>query len=72
MAKKRRHIGSDFDAFLAADGTLDAATAIAVKRVTAWQGAASKKARKITRSAKVGHTGTSDHARNKAVKRSGA
>ena len=34
---KNKHIGSDFDAFLAAHGELEAATAVAVKRVIAWQ-----------------------------------
>ncbi len=34
---KRRHIGSDFDAFLAEQGALEEATAVAVKRVIAWQ-----------------------------------
>ncbi|HWS40239.1 MAG TPA: XRE family transcriptional regulator [Arenimonas sp.] len=35
--KKNPHIGSSFDAFLAEDGQLDEATAVAVKRVIAWQ-----------------------------------
>ena len=34
---KNKHIGSDFDAFLAEQGELEEATAIAVKRVIAWQ-----------------------------------
>ncbi len=34
---KNKHIGSDFDAFLAGQGELEAATALAVKRVIAWQ-----------------------------------
>ena len=34
---KNKHIGSDFDAFLAEQGELEAATAVAVKRVIAWQ-----------------------------------
>ena len=34
---KNQHIGSDFDAFLAEQGELDDATAVAVKRVIAWQ-----------------------------------
>jgi hypothetical protein len=34
---KSKHIGSDFDAFLAEQGELEEATAIAVKRVIAWQ-----------------------------------
>jgi ribosome-binding protein aMBF1 (putative translation factor) len=35
--KKKPHIGSSFDEFLAEDGQLDEATAVAVKRVIAWQ-----------------------------------
>ena len=34
---KNKHIGSDFDAFLAEQGELEEATAVAVKRVIAWQ-----------------------------------
>lgn len=34
---KHKHIGSHFDAFLAEQGDLDEATAVAVKRVIAWQ-----------------------------------
>jgi len=34
---KNKHIGSDFDAFLAEQGDLEEATALAVKRVIAWQ-----------------------------------
>lgn len=34
---KNKHIGSDFDVFLAEQGELEEATAVAVKRVIAWQ-----------------------------------
>lgn len=34
---KNKHIGSDFDAFLAEQGDLEEATAVAVKRLIAWQ-----------------------------------
>lgn len=34
---KNKHVGSCFDAFLAEQGELEAATALAVKRVIAWQ-----------------------------------
>ncbi len=34
---KNKHIGSNFDDFLAEDNLLEEATAIAVKRVIAWQ-----------------------------------
>ena len=32
-----KHIGSNFDNFLSEDGQLEQATAVAVKRVIAWQ-----------------------------------
>lgn len=32
-----RHIGSSFDSFLEEEGTLEACTVVAVKRVLAWQ-----------------------------------
>lgn len=34
---KNRYIGSNFDEFLEEDGRLEEATAIAIKRVIAWQ-----------------------------------
>lgn len=36
-SKKNPHVGSDFEAFLAEDGQLEAATAVAIKRVLTWQ-----------------------------------
>ncbi len=33
----RKHIGSDFETFLAEESLLDDATAVAIKRVIAWQ-----------------------------------
>lgn len=35
--KKHPNIGSNFDEFLAEEGSLDESTAIAIKRVIAWQ-----------------------------------
>ena len=39
MARKKvnPHVGSDFEDFLAEEGQLEASTAVAVKRVLAWQ-----------------------------------
>lgn len=34
---KNQNIGSDFDGFLADEGMLEEVTAVAVKRVIAWQ-----------------------------------
>ncbi len=51
MAKLNQHVGSDFDEFLAEEGILEAATAVAVKRVFAWQIAEAMKARGFTKKA---------------------
>ena len=37
MTKKKGHVGSSFESFLAEEGTLAETTAVAVKRVLAWQ-----------------------------------
>lgn len=36
-SKFHPHVGSDFEDFLRADGRLDEATAVALKRVLAWE-----------------------------------
>jgi predicted XRE-type DNA-binding protein len=46
---KKKHIGSNFDDFLEADGTLEEATAVAVKRVIAWQIRQEMKAQNLTK-----------------------
>lgn len=51
MSKRNAHVGSDFDDFLAEDGLLEAATAVAIKRVIAWQIAEAMKARGLTKKA---------------------
>jgi antitoxin HicB len=43
------HIGSNFDNFLAEDGSLEEVTAMAVKRVIAWQLAQAMKAQHISK-----------------------
>lgn len=48
---KNKHIGSDFDAFLAEQGELEEATAVAVKRVIAWQIEQAMKAAGVNKSA---------------------
>jgi antitoxin HicB len=37
MARRKSRIGSDFDQFLADEGILEHTTAVAIKRVIAWQ-----------------------------------
>lgn len=51
MSKRNRHVGSDFDDFLAEEGMLEAATAVAIKRVIAWQITEAMKARGLTKKA---------------------
>jgi hypothetical protein len=55
---KTKNIGSSFDDFLAEDAMLDEATAVAVKRVIAWQIDNEMKAQKLTKTtmAKKMHT----------------
>ena len=49
--KKNSAIGSNFDQFLAEQGLLEGATAIAIKRVIAWQLAEAMKAEGVTKKA---------------------
>ena len=48
---KNPNIGSDFDDFLAQEGMLEQVTAVAVKRVIAWQIEQEMSAQKITKTA---------------------
>jgi DNA-binding Xre family transcriptional regulator len=49
MAKSNPHVGSSFDDFLQEEGLLEDVTAVAVKRVIAWQIAEAMKARGVTK-----------------------
>ena len=46
---KNKNIGSDFDDFLTNEGMLEEVTAVAVKRVIAWQIEQEMSAQKMTR-----------------------
>lgn len=48
---KKQNIGSDFDDFLAEEGMLEEVTAVAVKRVIAWQIEQEMSAQKLTKTA---------------------
>ena len=48
---KKRNLGSDFDDFLKEEGMLKEATAVAVKRVIAWQIEQEMAAQRITKTA---------------------
>ncbi|RQS58610.1 Fis family transcriptional regulator [Burkholderia sp. Bp8963] len=62
-----RHIGSDFDAFLDAEGSLEEATATAIKRVIAWQIEQEMKAQHITKTAMAARMKTSRAALNRLL-----
>ncbi|MEC5159561.1 XRE family transcriptional regulator [Janthinobacterium sp. CG_S6] len=55
---KKKNIGSSFDDFLAGESMLEEATAVAVKRVIAWQIAQEMKEQKLTKTslAELMHT----------------
>ncbi len=50
IARKKRnpHVGSDFEEFLAEEGQFVGATAVAIKRVLAWQIAEAMKDEKVS------------------------
>jgi DNA-binding Xre family transcriptional regulator len=59
MAKRNSHIGSDFDDFLADEGLLEDSTALALKRVIAWQLDQARKARGLSKKAMAERMNTS-------------
>jgi predicted XRE-type DNA-binding protein len=67
MALNKRHIGSDFDDFLVQEAMLEEVTAMAVKRVIAWQIEQEMKARKLTKTALAQKMHTSRAAVNRLL-----
>ena len=65
MAKK--HIGSRFDDFLAEEAMLEEATAVAIKRVIAWQIAEEMQAQHLTKTALAKKMRTSRAALNRLL-----
>ena len=59
MATKNKHIGSSFDDFLDEEGLLEEATAVAIKRVLAWELDQAIKARNISKTKLAAKMGTS-------------
>jgi len=59
MAKRKNSIGSNFDDFLADDGMLAEATAVAIKRVITWQIDEAMKVEHITKKELAERMGTS-------------
>lgn len=64
---KKEHLGGDFDSFLEAEGALDEATAVAVKRVIAWQIEQEMKAQALTKTAMASKMHTSRAALNRLL-----
>lgn len=61
------HVGSGFDDFLAEEAILDEATAVAVKRVIAWQIEQEMVAQKLTKTAMAKKMHTSRAALNRLL-----
>lgn len=61
------HMGSSFDGFLAEEALLDEATAVAVKRVIAWQIEQEMAAQKLTKTAMAKKMHTSRAALNRLL-----
>ena len=64
---KENNIGSSFDDFLREEAMLDEATAVAVKRVIAWQIDHEMKAQKLTKSSMAKKMHTSRAALNRLL-----
>ncbi|NPT62089.1 XRE family transcriptional regulator [Paraburkholderia elongata] len=62
-----RHIGSDFDDFLAEEAMLEEATATAMKRVIAWQIEQEMKAQHLSKTAMAAKMKTSRAALNRLL-----
>ena len=65
--KSNLRIGSDFDDFLAEDAMLDVATAVAMKRVIAWQIDREMKSQKMTKTVLANKMRTSRAALNRLL-----
>ena len=65
--RNKKNIGSSFDEFLEEEALLDEATAVAVKRVIAWQIAQEMKAQHLTKSSMASKMQTSRAALNRLL-----
>lgn len=61
------HVGSSFDDFLQEEGLLEEATAVAIKRVLAWQITEAMKAQKLTKTAMAAKMHTSRASLNRLL-----
>ena len=64
---KKQNVGSDFDEFLAEEHLLEATTAVAVKRVIAWQIEQEMAAQNLTKTAMAKKMRTSRAALNRLL-----
>jgi predicted XRE-type DNA-binding protein len=64
---KNRHVGSSFDSFLEEEAMLEETTAVAVKRVLAWQIQHEMEAQKLTKTALARKMHTSRSALNRLL-----
>ncbi|HEY0289410.1 MAG TPA: XRE family transcriptional regulator [Pseudomonas sp.] len=62
-----KHIGSDFDDFLAEQGLIEEVSAAAIKRVISWQIAETMKAQRVTKKALAERMHTSRTAVDRAL-----
>lgn len=67
MNMKSKHIGSSFDDFLAEEALLEEATAVAVKRVIAWQIEQEMAAQSLTKTSMARKMHTSRAALNRLL-----
>ena len=67
MNPQSPHIGSSFDDFLAEDALLEEVSAVAIKRVVAWQIAQEMKAQGLTKTALAEKMDTSRAALNRLL-----
>lgn len=63
----KKHIGSSFDDFLAEEAMLEETTAVAIKRVIAWQIAQEMQAQQLTKTALAKRMRTSRAALNRLL-----
>lgn len=63
----KKHTGSDFDDFLAAEGMLEEVSAVALKRVIAWQITQEMKAQHMTKTEMANRMKTSRAALNRLL-----
>jgi predicted XRE-type DNA-binding protein len=67
MTLNEKHLGSDFEEYLAEQGVLEETTAVAVKRVLAYQIAQAMKEQKLSKAAMARRMHTSRSALNRLL-----